>query len=75
MPITMDDEQLAKWLGIAGTKECAAIMAKITPEKRREYEDFAEVEAQVILYDKGLGPLPPGVIACREHKPRQKRRA
>ncbi len=64
MAIAMNDEQLAKWLGIAGKKGCAEILAAITPEQRKEYEEFAEVEAQIILYDQGLGPLPPGVIAC-----------
>lgn len=60
----MTDAELAKWLGIAGTNECDAIMAKITPEKRAQYEAFAVKVDEIMLYDAGLGPLPPGVIAC-----------
>lgn len=69
----MNDQELAKWLGIAGTKQEAAIMAAITPEKRAKYEDFAKVEAEIMLWDAGLGPLPPGVIACGEKQIRQGR--
>lgn len=72
--IPMDDERLARWLGIAGTKDCAAILAAVTPQERDEWERFAFVEAQIILYDQGLGPLPPGVIACRGHAPRRRKR-
>lgn len=60
----MTDDELAKWLGIAGTKQCAAIMAAMTAEERAEHEAFAAVEAEIILWDKGLGPLPSGVIVC-----------
>lgn len=60
----MSDEELAEWLGIAGTKQCAAILASITPAERAEHEEFAKLEKQIIAFDRGEGPLPPGVIAC-----------
>lgn len=62
MPMT--DEELARSMGIAGTKRCAEIIAARTPAERAEEEEAARVVAAVLLYDAGLGPLPPGVIAC-----------
>lgn len=64
----MTDAELEVYLGIAGTKECAAIMAKITPEERATYDDMARIEYELKLWSAGLGPKPPGVIVCdRRH--------
>lgn len=67
----MTDAEMAVWLGIAGTKECATIMAALTPEKRATYEHMAEVEADIRLWQQGVRPLPPGVIVCRERHGRR----
>lgn len=60
----MTDPELETFLGIAGTKERAKIMASITPEQRALYERMAGLETEVELWQAGLGPKPAGVIIC-----------
>jgi hypothetical protein len=60
----MTDAELEVFLGIAGTKECAAIMAKITPEERASYERTADLVMELKLWQEGVGPKPKGVIIC-----------
>lgn len=73
----MTDTELEVFLGIAGTKECAKIMASITPEKRALYESMANLETEVKLWQAGLGLKPKGVIicGCRRCQPRKRVRA
>lgn len=61
---------IAEYIGVKGTKDCAKIMAAITPEQREVYESMARVEFEIGLWQAGLGPKPVGVIVCREHGPR-----
>lgn len=70
----MNDDQLAAFMGIAGTKECARIMATVTGEQRALYEKMADVEMEVKLWQDGLGPKPAGVIVCIERSRRIGRR-
>lgn len=63
--MAMTDEELARSMGIAGTKRCAEIIAAMTPAERAEEEETARIVSEIMLYGAGLGPLPPGVIACR----------
>lgn len=58
----MTDAELQTFLGIAGTKECAKIMASITPEQRALYDRMAQVEIEAALWVEGLGPKPKGVL-------------
>lgn len=58
----MTDAELETFLGIAGTKECAKIMASVTPEQRALYERMATLEIEVELWLAGLGPKPTGVL-------------
>lgn len=60
----MTDAQLEVFLGIAGTKECAKIMASITAADRASYESMAKLEMELKLWQDGLGPKPKGVIIC-----------
>lgn len=60
----MTDAELEVFLGIAGTKERAKIMAAITPERRALYESMANLETEVKLWQDGFGPKPKGVIIC-----------
>jgi hypothetical protein len=69
----MTDAELEVFLGIAGKKGCAEIMATVTPEKRALYERMATLEIEVRLWQEGLGPKPTGVIICgcgKRHKRR-----
>jgi hypothetical protein len=63
----MTDAELQVFLGIAGKKGCAEIMASITPEQRAVYDRMADVEREIELWQAGLGPKPEGVIVCRGH--------
>lgn len=58
----MTDSELETFLGIKGTKDCALIMARVTPEKRALYVDMAKIEMEVKLWLAGLGPKPAGVM-------------
>jgi hypothetical protein len=64
MPMT--DAQLEVFLGIADLSKTtrAKIMAAVTPEKRKLYDEMAELEVKVKLWQDGLGPKPEGVIIC-----------
>lgn len=66
----MTDKELAKFLGITGTKECAKILATFTPGERASFETMKQVDDQLRLYVAGKGPKPAGVIICRERKRR-----
>lgn len=63
----MSDEEMAVFLGIAGKKGCAKIMASLTAERRAAYEAMAETEVALNLWQAGVGPKPEGVIICRGH--------
>lgn len=65
--MAMNDEQLAAFIGV--TMEQLPLL-KITPEKRAVYDKMFEVE----LWDKGLGPLPEGVIVCGPRQIREGKR-
>lgn len=58
----MTDAELQTFLGIANTKECAKIMASITPQQRALYDSMATIETEVELWLAGLGPKPAGVL-------------
>ena len=64
----MTDAELAKFLGIDDDERWPQAIAKMDPVKRQSYERMADVVAQVQLYDSGLGPKPPGVIVCYDHR-------
>lgn len=64
----MTDFELAEYLGIANAKQRDVIMATITPEQRAAYESMKTVEEDLMLWQQGLRPRPPGVIVCRGRK-------
>jgi len=59
-PTDMSDESLAAFLNLSDA-EAAAVIPKLTPEKRALYVRMAEVCA-----DLNMGIVPDGVIVCRE---------
>lgn len=67
----MTDEELAKFMGIAGHSKAPAIIAALTPEKRALYESMATVEIELDLWLAGLGPKPKGVLVDLARKRRR----
>ena len=64
----MTDQELEVYLGIAGKKGAAKIIADLSPSERAVWEDMARVEAELELWQKGLGPKPKGVIICERRR-------
>jgi hypothetical protein len=62
MPMT--DDELARFLGIAGHSKAPAIIAALKPTERAMYDSMATVETELKLWQDGLGPKPKGVIIC-----------
>lgn len=58
----MTDLELAQGLGIADHPEWRRAVASFTPEKRVAYERLLQVGFELTLWEKGLGPLPEGVL-------------
>lgn len=71
MPMT--DTELAAFLGIAGHSKAPKIIAELTPEKRALYDQMANLETEIALWQDGLGPKPTGVIicGCKHHRRRR----
>ena len=67
----MTDAELEVFLGIKGTKQCAKIMATITPAQRQLYDSMANLETEVKLWMDGLGPKPKGVLIDLARRPRR----
>jgi hypothetical protein len=65
----MTDAELADYLGIAGLKNEAAMIARITPRSRLAYEAMKTAEEDINLWQQGVAPKPTNVILCKEHKP------
>jgi hypothetical protein len=57
----MTDAELIAFLGLSDA-EAKIILPKITPEKRRAYEVVAAHYEAILKWQKGLGPIPAGVI-------------
>jgi hypothetical protein len=57
----MTDAELIAFLGLS-EKEAKIILPKITPEKRRAYEVVAAQYEAIVRWQKGLGPIPAGII-------------
>jgi hypothetical protein len=64
----MNDAELIDYLGLTDCDPVQAqrYVASLTPAKRELFEKMLEVE----LSDRGLCPMPEGVIVCREHRTR-----
>ncbi len=58
----MTDAELTAYLGL--TPEEGELSRAKDPDGWERYRRVATVFQDVELWDKGLGPLPPGVIAC-----------
>jgi hypothetical protein len=58
----MDDEALAKFLGIHGDPRWQKAIATLPAEKRRAYERMHQVTVELDLWQAGLGPKPSGVM-------------
>jgi hypothetical protein len=71
----MDDDELAKYLGIAdiAPEKRAKFIASIPPERRRLYERMKQVEIEAALWAQGLGPKPQGVLIDTERSTRRRR--
>lgn len=57
----MTDEQLASYLNLTAD-EAAIVIPKLTPQKRATYERMSVVEAELALWQAGLGPKPQNVL-------------
>ncbi len=55
----MDDESFAKAMNLSLEE-----VAKLTPGMRASAERLIQVGDELNLHQAGLGPMPPGVIAC-----------
>ena len=66
----MSDEELA-----AGLHIDVALVPRIALAKRELYERLLQAADELVLWQHGVGPMPRGVIVCREHKkPKRKER-
>lgn len=54
----MNDADLAAYLEISDHPECAAIIARMTPERRASYERMATLEVEINAWMAGEGLLP-----------------
>ncbi len=61
----MTDDELIEFLCISDMPRADAL--KIINSKRATFEKMAEVTQDLQRYEAGAGPLPKGVIVCREH--------
>jgi hypothetical protein len=68
----MTDRELIAYLGLSDCdpEKTARYIAGLDPERRAGYERMNEVETELHLWQQGVGPKPPGVIVCREHRRR-----
>jgi hypothetical protein len=66
------DAELAKFLGIENEPKCAAMIAALT-DKRASFERMAEVEVELHLWMKGVGPKPTGVLIDTERRVKHRR--
>lgn len=57
----MTDRELEAYLNLT-PEEGAIIIPRMTPERRATYERMARVEAEVVLWQNGVGPKPEGVL-------------
>lgn len=69
VPLPVDfasDDELRLYLGLPDTEQARAILAKVTPEQRREYASMRAVEREL-----QAGRIPRGVIACDRGRKRR----
>lgn len=69
----MTDEQLAKYLGIESDPKAIEVIANLSSSKRAVYERMAELETEIELWQRGLGPKPKGVLIDAARTPSQAR--
>jgi hypothetical protein len=67
----MTDEQLAAYLGIADHPERTAVIARMSPARRKSYERMAQLEIDVDNWLSGSGQKPSGVLLDFE-RPKRK---
>jgi hypothetical protein len=60
--MTMNNDELARFLGIKDEPKCTAVIAALSPEKRALFNRMAEIEIAAALWMEGLGPKPSGVL-------------
>lgn len=65
----MTDEQLAQYLGIANNPKWPAVVRGLPPGIRATYERMAQLEVEIGLWQKGLGPKPSGVLLTSARTP------
>lgn len=58
----MTDEQLAQYLNIQDWPNWQEAITAISPERRASFERMAQLEIEIDLWSKGLGPKPKGVL-------------
>jgi hypothetical protein len=63
----MSDDDLARYLCLS-PDEAAIILPKLTPERRAVYERMSRLEADLFLWEQGLGPKPQDVLIDYERK-------
>lgn len=70
--MAMTDDELAKFLGIAGHPKAQAVIAALPPAKRALYDRMAGLETELTLWQEGLGPKPAGVLLDTERSTRRR---
>jgi hypothetical protein len=58
----VSDEELIRYLGLAGEPKAQRVIANLTPAKRACYERMASLETDLFLWENGLGPRPSNVL-------------
>ena len=62
---TMNDRDLAVFLGLGDAPNWRKCIEVLAPEKRAVFERMAQVTIALQLWEAGLGPKPSGVIVCK----------
>jgi hypothetical protein len=71
--MAMTDEQLKKFLGIAGYAEADRYIKAMSSEKRDLFDRMATLETELALWQEGLGPKPTGVLIDTERDTKRRR--
>jgi hypothetical protein len=69
----MNDEELAKGLGLYSDPRWPQAIAKLTPKKRVHYERMLNVTTELQVWEAGAGPLPAGILIDTDRSTRRRK--